>query len=206
MTHHPDAPSGQPYSPPPWDHLPPPSPAPGGGDGGGGKKRNWFARHKILTIIGGVFLLIVIAGVAAGNSADPKPAVQKPITAPSMPPLPSEQRAADTSAAEEPTPPPVTPTAKDFKLSIKVLSKECLGDAGCNVEYRVNLKYVGTATLPDDSSYEVTYAVHGDESGPQTDTITTHGMEYEQPYENMASTPSSATKLTVKVTGVEDVS
>jgi len=111
MTHHPDAPSGQPYSPPPWpvevgpnDPLPPPgtvyhqqfdpnSPPPfPGGTGGGGKKRNWFARHKVLTIIGGVFLLIVIAGVAAGNSADPTPKVALPTA--TIPPTPTSGPAA----------------------------------------------------------------------------------------------------------------
>jgi len=163
MTHHPDAPSGQPYSPPPWDpnRLPPPSPpvlkapreweqikgirvadpdgwrsfsglgpkdfgeplteeefdrrvatstvdhrpAPGG-DGGGAKKR-----RKWPWIIGGVFLLIVIVGVAAGNSADPTPKVALPSASQApYPSLPPEQKAANASASNAPKAPPA-PTA-----------------------------------------------------------------------------------------------
>jgi len=123
MTHHPDAPSGQPYSGPPEGHLPPPSyehitvdhgpirmydergnpiSRPGGGDGGGGKKH-----RKWPWIIGGVFLLIVIAGVAAGNSADPAPKVALPSASQApYPSLPPEQKAANASASHAPKAPP----------------------------------------------------------------------------------------------------
>src|SRR5690348_3701511 len=127
MTQHPDAPSGQPYSGPPEGHLPPPSyehitvdhgpirmydeyghpiSRPGGGDGGGGKKH-----RKWPWIIGGVFLLIVIAGVAAGNSADPAPKVALPSASQApYPSLPPEQKAANPSASHAPKA-PLAPTA-----------------------------------------------------------------------------------------------
>ena len=120
MTHHPDAPSGQPYSGPPEGHLPPPPSYdhitvdhgpirmydeyghPISRPGGGGKKH-----RKWPWIIGGVFLLIVIAGVATGNSANPTPKVGLPsATQAPYPSLPPEQKAANASASHAPKAPP----------------------------------------------------------------------------------------------------
>jgi len=161
---HPDAPSGQPYAPPPWDpnRLPPPSPPvlktpreweqikgirvadpdgwrsfsqlgpkdfgeplteeefdrrvatstvdhrpPPGGDGGSGKKK----RRKWPWILGGVFALIVAAGVAAGNTADTAPKVALPTATPApYPTLPPEQKAANAKASTAVKAPPA-PTA-----------------------------------------------------------------------------------------------
>jgi len=105
---HPDAPSGQPYSAPPWDpnRLPPPSPPPGG-DGGGGKKKH----RKWPWILGGVFALIVAAGVAAGNNGDTAAKVALPTATPApYPTLPPEQKAANAKASTAPKAPPA-PTA-----------------------------------------------------------------------------------------------
>jgi Host cell surface-exposed lipoprotein len=125
MTHHPDAPSGQPYSPPPWDQnrLPPPSPWPGpqfsenhpnraepGGDGGGGKKH-----RKWPWIVGGIAVLAVIGGIAGGNSADTPPKVAAPAASQApYPSLPPEQKAANASASHAPKAPPA-PTSTTAK-------------------------------------------------------------------------------------------
>jgi len=45
--------------------------------------------------------------------------------------------------------------------------------------------------------------VHGDESGPQTETMYITGDQYEQPSEGLAQTATSGTKLTVTVTKLE---
>jgi len=47
------------------------------------------------------------------------------------------------------------PTVSDFSLSIKVLSSQCFGSAGCNVTYRVKVTYSGEP-LDLSQSYEVT--------------------------------------------------
>jgi hypothetical protein len=114
MTHH-DAPSGQPYSEPPmWERagtLPPPTPPPvpnpgisegHGGDGGGGRKH-----RKWPWVLGGVVALIVISGVAAGNSTDPTPQVALPsATQAPYPTPPPEQRDANSKASTAPKAPP----------------------------------------------------------------------------------------------------
>lgn len=91
-------------------------------------------------------------------------------------------------------------TKTEVKLTIKVTDKECFGDAGCNVGYRVR------AAWPDrdlDGSYEITYKVTGPKEGAAIGTITvqpdgtyTGGDEY-------ATVARATTKLTPTVTEVE---
>lgn len=201
-----DYPSGQPYSQPPiWQsgaHLPPPYPPPPTGPG----KRSWFARHKVLTgLLALVALLVVLGGIGAAiGGQDPDPAGSKPITA-------ATSSATSTPAATQettpPPPPPVNsygePKASDFTLSVRTTSKECFGEAGCIVEYKVTAKYDGPELDPS-KSYDVTYHVSGPEDGGQDDTFTVTGDSYELPLEQSAQTPSSGTRLRVKVTGVSE--
>jgi hypothetical protein len=88
MTHHPDAPSGQPYSPPPWDpnRLPPPGSViwedastmstanigypPGGGDGGGGKpKRKKRVFMWVFLVVQALFLIWLISSLTGQKDA-----------------------------------------------------------------------------------------------------------------------------------------
>ena len=84
MTHHPDAPSGQPYSQPPWDpnRLPPP----GGGDGGGGKKRNWLPIALIAAAVLAVVAIGVVLIVGHGDK-NPAPKVALPTVTASPTPV-----------------------------------------------------------------------------------------------------------------------
>jgi hypothetical protein len=137
---HPDALSGQPYAPPPWDpnRLPPPSPpsVPNpvfGGDGGGGGKKH----RKWPWILAGVAALAVSAGVAAGNSADPAPKVALPTaTQAPYPTLPPEQKAANakasTAAKAPPAPtaiPPVTAKPRPAPPPLTTAQAQAIGAA-----------------------------------------------------------------------------
>jgi hypothetical protein len=49
---------------------------------------------------------------------------------------------ADVFETSTPDAPAYTPTTKDFKIALKVKSKDCFGSAGCNVVYELELTIV----------------------------------------------------------------
>src|SRR5437879_3831841 len=69
-------------------------------------------------------------------------AVAQPAGAPQVAPADS----ADSGSPPDDT--GYTPTPDDFTIGIKVLSKQCFGSAGCNIEFRIDPSYTG-ATLRD---------------------------------------------------------
>ena len=97
----------------------------------------------------------------------------------------------------------MTPKPADFTVTLKVLSKQCFGSAGCNITFRpVLTQHLAKGSLDPAITYDLTYTVTGDESGPQINTLSVTGDQYEQPYEAMASTPNSGTVLSAQVTSV----
>lgn len=106
---------------------------------------------------------------------------------------------ATTADADYPDPDP-----KDFKLTVKVLKKQCFGSAGCNVTYRVKVGYDGPELDPD-VTYELTYEVRGVEDGPAVNTLELTGDEYETDKEEYASTSSESTKLKAVVTDISEI-
>lgn len=95
------------------------------------------------------------------------------------------------------------PAASQFRLTPKITEKQCFGSAGCNVTLKVQVGYHG-APLSEDDTWEVTYEISGDESGPIIGSFETTGTTYDVRTE-MLSTKSSKTKIAIKVTDVEKV-
>ena len=162
-------------------------------------------RHTVRTIAIVAGALIVVGGVAGALGTGGKKAAAPAHTISSAPSTttaaiqpPILEQPSDTAPAY------VTPKKGDFEVTLKVLSKECFGTAGCNVTYRAKLSQsLPTGALDPDVTYDLTYVVHGDESGPQTETMYITGDQYEQPSEGLAQTATSGTKLTVTVTKLE---
>jgi len=162
-------------------------------------------RHTVRTIAIVAGALIVVGGVAGALGTGGKKAAAPAHTISSAPSTttaaiqpPILEQPSDTAPAY------VTPKKGDFEVTLKVLSKECFGSAGCNVTYRAKLSQsLPTGALDPDVTYDLTYVVHGDESGPQTETMYITGDQYEQPSEGLAQTATSGTKLTVTVTKIE---
>src|SRR6266705_2303930 len=163
-------------------------------------------RHTVRNTIIAAAALLVVAGVAGGLASSEKKTAAPThttssapsTTAPASVPAPPILETSDTAPAY------VTPKKGDFEVTLKVLSKECFGDAGCNLTYRAKLSQsLPTGALDPDVTYDLTYVVHGDESGPQTETMYITGDQYEQPSEGIAQTATSGTKLTVTVTKIE---
>lgn len=115
----------------------------------------------------------------------------------------SEPETTEPETTEDPTP-TFNGKAKDFTIHIKTREKKCFGSAGCNVTFKIDPSYVGTAPLPDSGLIEVTYKVTGGEDGPQVNTFSIDGegtAHFDS--EETISTSSSHRTLKAKVTDVE---
>lgn len=103
-----------------------------------------------------------------------------------------------TSTTEAPS---YTRVPTDFKLDVVTLRKQCFGSAGCNVSYRVQIKYLG-AKLPDATkTFDVVYNVTGAES-PVTNHFTVTGSIISSPSEESTSTTSDGAVLVATPTSV----
>lgn len=166
----------QPYpqgpAPEPW----PPPPAKG-------KTRTWL---WILAVV-----IALAIGYGAGSTQD-SPSSSSDTTTDAPGP----------GVVADPEPEPELPDPSDVKIRVKVLEKECFGSAGCNLTYRIEPEYTGTATLPDDRTISIIYEVRGGEDGPQINTFTITGDNAEFDAEENISTSSSSKKLTAKATEV----
>jgi hypothetical protein len=179
-------PQFHPASPPP---LPPPA----------GPVRPVYRRGWFLFLAGG--LVGLFFGVAIGNSGSSPNRASTATTG---------RPAVSTAATPMPTDPPETtavaqPRRRDFELTVKTLSKQCFGSAGCNLTYRIEVGYDGPPLDPS-NTYEVVYEVRGGEDGPQINTLTVEGDQSSVDSEESISTNSSARKLTAVVTSVDLVS
>ena len=159
-------------------------------------KAPWYKRKLIVAgIVVGV--IVIIAGIAGGTS-------QKTGT----PTASSNQNAGDVNAAPAYTPPPEpsydVPSASDFQMGLKILEKQCFGSAGCNITYRITVGYPGAAlNLDPAEEYELTYEVRGGEDGPVVNTLTLQGDSFVTDEQEIVSTSSSKSKLTVHILSVE---
>ncbi|WP_245641248.1 hypothetical protein [Streptomyces megasporus] len=118
---------------------------------------------------------------------------------------PTEDVAA-TAANEEPTPePPVYAdlTPDSFTITLRTTAQQCFGSAGCNVTVEPDLSYVGLSDdIDPDATYEITYEIKGDESGPVIGTAKLSERTTLNYTPSSISTASSDTKLSVKITDV----
>jgi hypothetical protein len=189
----------QPPEPPDWQQTPQPAPP---------KPEN--KRFGFLALGLAVLMSLVVGSLlgAVGYSssrstatvAEPAPTVTITET---WAPGEGEGTEAAEAPAEEETP-SYTPKNSHWELTVKVLDKTCYGAGeGCDVEYRVQPKYVGPAPKPI-GFIEITYEVTGDKEGPQTGTVQLEDGQYDASMtEEYAETRSRSTKLTAQVTDIQ---
>jgi hypothetical protein len=160
------------------------------------KKRRWvpFFAYPAVLVLG-----VILGSSGGGSSTAPsasKPGPTTTVTAKATPDVPV---AAETT--EPPPPADVKPTKANFKLTVKVLGKQCFGSAGCNVTYRILIDYTGPDLDPS-KTYEVVYEVRGGDDGTSTNSFTVTGGESSVDSEETASTKNKSAKLTAVVTDV----
>ncbi|MDV9168720.1 hypothetical protein R6V09_00995 [Streptomyces sp. W16] len=113
----------------------------------------------------------------------------------------------DANAVSTETPDP-EPTyaevdADSFTIGLKTTSRQCFGSAGCNVTVEPNLTFLGDSEgIDPDAVYEITYEVHGDESGPVIATAELSGRTSLNYTPSMISTASASTEVSVDITDV----
>ena len=154
-------------------------------------------RRAFITAAGIVMLSTGLVACAGGEdgapTAEPAATVTVTETVTTIPDAPAEaeETVADTSYVPKPS---------DFKIGVRVRSKECFGSAGCIIEYQIDPQYVGSQSLGD-GSYDVTYEVRGG-TDPIINTfqIDSGSASYDQ--EEMADTSSAGARLTARVTDV----
>lgn len=162
--------------------------------------------HVLVAIVAGIVGILVGSGVtAAVMSGDPSakgPASvsSSATTAPTTVPTTTEPPLVEETT-EPPAPTYGVPVKTDFKLTVKVLTKQCFGSAGCNVTFRILVSYTGPDLDPS-AAYEVLYQVKGGEDGPIDNKLTVTGGESSVDEEEMVSIKTSKTKITAVATDV----
>lgn len=166
------------------------------------KTQSGGRKQFLLGLATGVVTTALVAtgiGLALnGSDSDRKP------SASSSSPAASASGAAEEAAAEETAEEYNTaPSATDFTLKLKTTSKHCFGSAGCNVTVEPDLTYESLTPLDPSAAISITYVIHGDESGPVTETMELTGQTNLRYQPTSISTPGGGTKVTVEITDVE---
>ncbi|MFG2455542.1 hypothetical protein ACGFWE_00435 [Streptomyces sp. NPDC048523] len=161
-------------------------------------------RHRTSAIVIGSAAAVIAAIVTTGvvvvrpTNDDGKPAG---VAASSVP------DAGAVSPVMEPDPEPTYADidADSFSIDLRTTARHCFGSAGCNVTVEPELTYLGSSgDLDPDAVHEITYEIHGDESGPviQTAELTDQTSLSYRP--SLISTASaSSTALSVEITDIQ---
>jgi hypothetical protein len=146
-------------------------------------------------IIGGSVLLaaiILVVVILAGRNNLTTPTALKATTTPSATHASSPTY---SPPLDETAPPPVftydIPHLSDFHATLRTVSKQCYGDIGCNWDVKIRLSESGDLNLDPDITYDLTYRVTGDESGPIIGTIEVTGTQYSVETEFISTSQNS---------------
>ncbi|MEU6198119.1 hypothetical protein [Streptomyces sp. NPDC047061] len=113
--------------------------------------------------------------------------------------------ATEPSATETPTTTPSYDevTADSFTIELGTTKRQCFGTAGCSVTVEPELTYLGDSeSIDPDAVYEITYEIHGDESGPVIETAELSDRTSLNYTPSMISTASAGTHVSVEITDI----
>ena len=155
-----------------------------------------------LVIIGSaaaVITAIVATGAVVMQSRDDsKPAVAATSSSP------SGDTAKAAAAEPDPTPSYADLDTDSFTIDLKTKSKQCFGSAGCNLTVEPDLTLlVDSSEIDPAATYEITYEIHGGDSGPVIETAELSDQTSLNYTPSVISTSSSGTKVSVEITDVE---
>lgn len=150
--------------------------------------------------LGALVMVGTLTGCGGSGSSAATKTVTRTVTATATTTVTETAEASTTTAADSSG---YTPTKADFTLGIKILSKQCFGTAGCNIEFRVQPAYIGDP-LGDSQTTEVTYKIAGSQD-EYSNSFTMTGTSASVQETESVSTVSSSTKLAAKVTDVQSL-
>ncbi|MET8858739.1 hypothetical protein [Streptomyces sp. NPDC004579] len=175
---------------PPMPSDPPPPPAP--------KKSR--ANAVIIGSAAAVIATIIATGIVVVHSVAN---ANKPAAATTKSSAPNAAPAVDATEDAEPT--YAALDADSFSIELKTKSRQCFGSAGCNVTVEPNLTLmVDSGDVDPEATYEITYEIRGDESGPVIETAELTEQTSLSYIPSSLSTTSKSTKLSVKITDVQE--
>lgn len=157
-----------------------------------------------LVIIGAaaaVIAAIVATGVVVVQSRDDT--ASKPAAAASASSATNKDAA---TKADDPDPYPGSTydevNIDSFTITLKTTKRQCFGSAGCNVTVEPELAYMGAGDIDPDATYEITYEIHGDESGPVIETAELSDQTSLNYTPSLIQTVSASKKVSVEITDV----
>ena len=158
-------------------------------------------KKRTNAVIIGAAIAVIAAVVATGivvvqaQNDDSKPATT---AAPSAP-----DTDAVAAATEDSEPTYTDVDADSFTIDLKTKSRQCFGSAGCNVTVEPDLALVvDSESIDPDAVYEITYEIHGDQSGPVIETAELTDRTSLNYTQSLISTASASTKVSVEITDV----
>ncbi|NEB04966.1 hypothetical protein G3I78_38880 [Streptomyces sp. SID13726] len=156
----------------------------------------------VITSAAAVIAAVVTTGLLVTQSTstgdDDKPATTATPTTPDN---------GIVTAAEEPTPEPAYGElgTDSFTIGLRTTARHCFGSAGCNVTVEPELTYLGdSGTIDPDATYEITYEIQGDESGPVIETAELTDQTQLGYTPSLISTASAGTEPSVEITDVQE--
>lgn len=173
-----------PQFPPAFPPVPPIPPAP--------RKRK--TARVALTALGAaaVLGLGIVIGASGGTDQQHDDSVSGSSPRPVLP-----------AVKPSPTPSYVTLDKSSFEIKLITKERQCFGSAGCNVTVEPDLTLTSDPEdIDPDAMYEITYEVHGDESGTVIETAELTNRTSLSVSQTSISTASSSTKVTAEITAV----
>jgi hypothetical protein len=161
-----------------------------------------------LAVAGAGIAVALVAGIGIGYAAAPNTSTNEDSASPATA-SPTSSSSTPSPSAQETSSPSPSPagnlTKSDIELSLKTTQRQCFGSAGCNVtvEVRASVDQLVLDALPADGTWDVTYQISGDESGPIIGTFSLYGNGKYDVNEEFLSTPSENTPVRVKALDVE---
>jgi hypothetical protein len=167
-------------APPDGPPIAPPPPKPTG---------RWIA-PALLGVVGlcvwSAFMLIVGAAIATPSTKTTTPTVIASETGTTTP---------SSTVAPTTTTGPHVPVPADFVMGVIETRRACFGSAGCNVNYKISVSYLGAPTT---KAYTIVYEIQG-AGNTRTDNFTLEGKSLTGKEDGMFSSVPASNDLTATV-------
>jgi hypothetical protein len=137
----------------------------------------------VLGVVGGLIVGFIV-GVAVSSDTDSQTA-----SSTTKPGQVSSNTSRSTVPSTTTTAASYTPVPTDFQIGIVETERACFGTAGCSIEYRIDVTYIGVQAMKPGSSYTVMYDVLGGDD-PKTDNFEITGSQFTSSTARISTPPN----------------